>query len=430
MQQKWADKVFGHIEATKDFKLLLSIGGLYALSVALSNTFVNIFLWKQSGQFIDLALYNLMSVILQPIAFMIAGKLTKKIDRVHVLRIGVTVMSLFYIMVLVAGSSAAQYLLLLGALLGIGTGCYWLAFNVLTFEVTEPETRDFFNGYQGLLTSFAGMTGPMFAGIIITKMSGYQGYFLIFGCSLTLFVIAVLLTIGMSKRHAEGRFELREVFKERKRNKNWRRILWAHLAQGLREGTFVFVIVVWVYVVTSNELALGTYGLVTSGTQFVCYYLTARLLKPRARKKAILTGGLLLYGAIFLLLVNLSFAKLITYGVFISIAYPMLLIPYISLTYDVIGKAHRAGELRVEYVVVRELFLNMGRIASILLFIAAIKLFPEKQAIPAVLLIVGSGHMFIYLFVRKIQLNPEKPPENRVPPVNQTEGNAGSDKTV
>ncbi|WP_353626581.1 MFS transporter [Bacillus sp. JCM 19041] len=361
---------------------------------------------------------------------MIAGKLTKKIDRVYVLRIGVTVMSLFYIMVLVAGSSAAQYLLLLGALLGIGTGCYWLAFNVLTFEVTEPETRDFFNGYLGLLTSFAGMTGPMFAGLIITRMSGYQGYFLIFGCSLSLFVIAVLLTIGMSKRHAEGRFELKEVFKERKRNKNWRRILWAHLSQGLREGTFVFVIVVWVYVVTSNELALGTYGLITSGTQFVCYYLTARLLKPSARKKAILTGGLLLYGAIFLLLVNLSFAKLITYGVFISIAYPMLLIPYISLTYDVIGKAHRAGELRVEYVVVRELFLNMGRIASILLFIAAIKLFPEKQAIPAVLLIVGSGHAFIYLFVRKIHLDPNNPPEKLVPPANQTESNAGSDKTV
>ncbi|WP_353626580.1 hypothetical protein [Bacillus sp. JCM 19041] len=54
MQQKWADKVFGHIEATKDFKLLLSIGGLYALSVALSNTFVNIFLWSSQDNLLTL----------------------------------------------------------------------------------------------------------------------------------------------------------------------------------------------------------------------------------------------------------------------------------------------------------------------------------------------------------------------------------------
>ncbi|GAF12012.1 LOW QUALITY PROTEIN: membrane protein [Bacillus sp. JCM 19045] len=427
MPKQWFDKVFGHVDATKDLKLLLSIGGLYALSVALSNTFVNIFLWKQSGQFLDLALYNLMSVIFQPLAFLLAGKLTKRIDRVYVLRMGVIMMSLFYITVLIVGSNAASYLLVLGALLGIGTGCYWLAFNVLTFEVTEPETRDFFNGFLGLLTSFAGMTGPFLAGIIITKMTGFQGYFLIFGFSLFLFLVAVCLTWLLGKRHAKGKFQLIHVLKERKRNKNWRRILWAHVTQGLREGTFVFVIVVWVYVVTNNELALGTFG-VTSGIQFICYYLTARLLKPLYRKKAILVGGLLLYGAIFLLLINLSFAKLITYGVFISIAYPLLLIPYVSLTYDVIGKANRSGELRVEYIVVRECFLNIGRISSILFFIAAITLFNEEKVIPIVLLVVGSGHLWIYFFVRTIRLKKED--QEVIPSVHLTEGDGGPDKTV
>ncbi|MGN7284973.1 MFS transporter [Shouchella rhizosphaerae] len=414
MQKKLADKVFGHVEASKDLKLLLVIGGLYALSVALSNTFVNIFLWKQSGKFMDLALYNLMSVMLQPLAFILAGKLTKRVDRVFILRLGVSIMSLFYITVLLAGSHAADYLLLLGALLGAGAGCYWLAFNVLTFEVTEPDTRDFFNGFLGLLTSFAGMTGPLLAGFIITRMTGYRGYFLIFACSLTLFLIGVILTMWLSKRHAKGKLQLGEVLKERRRNKDWARILCAHLFQGFREGTFAFVIVVWVYVTTGNELALGTYGLVTSSVQLVVYYLAARLLKRAFRKRAILVGGCILYGAIFILLFHLSFAKLITYGVFISIAYPLLLIPYISLTYDVIGRSYNAAELRVEYIIIRECVLNTGRILSILLFIAAISLFPEKQAIPAVLLLVGSGHLWIYFFVRNIQLSPQDPEPSHV----------------
>ena len=35
----------------KNLKLLLIIGGLYTLGIYLSNVFVNIYLWKQSGKF-------------------------------------------------------------------------------------------------------------------------------------------------------------------------------------------------------------------------------------------------------------------------------------------------------------------------------------------------------------------------------------------
>ncbi len=71
-----------------------------------------------------------------------------------------------------------------------------------------------------------------------------------------------------------------------------------------------------------------------------------------------------------------------------------MLVPYSSITYDVIGKSRNAAELRIEYVVVKELFLNSGRVISILLFIIAIaiKLINPATAIPAMLLIFGIGH--------------------------------------
>lgn len=52
-----------------------------------------------------------------------------------------------------------DHLFFLGGLLGVGYGFYWLAFNVLTFEITEPNTRDLFNGLLGAMTSVAGMIG-------------------------------------------------------------------------------------------------------------------------------------------------------------------------------------------------------------------------------------------------------------------------------
>ncbi|WP_096188409.1 MFS transporter [Evansella halocellulosilytica] len=394
----------GDIEVNKDLKFLLFIGGLYALSIALSNTFVNVYLWKQSGEFMDLAIYNLSVVILQPLTFILAGRWAKKIDRVVVLRLGVIFLSIFYFTVLFLGENAGQYLILLGALLGVGYGFYWLSFNILTFEITEPETRDFFNGFLGILTSFAGMIGPIFAGFLITHMEKLIGYRVIFAISLALFVAAVILSFFLKRRSAKGQFHLIDIVKIRKEYEAWARILHAHFFQGLREGSFVFVIVVWVYVSTGSELALGTYGLIASAVSFICYYLVGRFIKPHYRKKAILVGGVILYLAIFLIVFELSFARLIAYGVTISLAYPLLLVPYVSLTYDVIGSGWKAAEMRVEYIVVRELFINAGRIISILTLMLFIILFQEDKGIPYALMLLGIGHMVIYWCIRKINL--------------------------
>src|SRR4051794_19799196 len=195
-------KILGNVDLTKDLALLLIIGGLYSLSVALSNTFVNIYLWKQTGQYSDIALFNLSIVVLQPLTFILAGRWAKKIDRVIVLRIGVISLALFYLAVLITGTNASTYLLLLGGLLGIGYGFYWLAYNVLTFEITEPETRDFFNGFLGILSSAGGMIGPIAAGIIITKFEKFTGYTFVFGLSLALFGLAVFMSFSLKPRPA------------------------------------------------------------------------------------------------------------------------------------------------------------------------------------------------------------------------------------
>lgn len=401
--KKIVQSIVGNVEIAKDLNLLLIIGGLYSLSIALSNTFVNVYLWRQSGEFIDLAFYNLATVVLQPFTFMLAGRWAKKIDRVVVLRLGVIFLSIFYFTVLLLGNNASVYLILLGALLGTGYGFYWLSYNVLTFEITEPDTRDFFNGFLGILTSFAGMLGPISAGFLITYMDKQFGYKVIFSISLFLFMCAVALSFFLKRRSATGNFQLVHTFKLRKTYPQWKKILLAHFFQGLREGSFAFVIVVWIYIATESELKLGTYGLISSAVSFLSYYFVGRFLKPIHRKKAILIGGVLLYCAIFIIIFQLTYAKLIVYGIIISIAYPLLLVPYHSITYDVIGTMWKAAEMRVEYIVLRDVFANIGRISSILILVLFILLFGEEEGIPIALLLLGSGHFIIYFCIRTMK---------------------------
>lgn len=388
--------------ARKELHVLLIIGALYSLGIFLSNTFVNIYLWKQTNDLINIAVYNLAIYVAQTILFTLSGSWAKRIDRVIILRIGVFFLSVFFLLVLFTGEKAASYNLLLGAVLGIGYGMYWLAYSVLTFEVTEPETRDFFNGVSGLLQSLTGMIGPFVAGYIITRMNNSHGYTLIFAVSFFLFLLAVICTAGIKRRGAEGKFGLMKAWKEVKHDAAWRNTVLAHVFQGVREGIYTFIISVWVFIVTNSELSLGTFNLVYSAFSFIFYYIATRYIKSRQRKTAIFLSGVALSLSVVLLLVELNFTTLLIYAAIIGVFYPILYVPYLSLSYDVIGKARDAAKLRVEYIVLSDAATNIGRIVSVVLLLIGVGIWAEAS-IPYLMFILGTGPFFIYFFTRHIK---------------------------
>ena len=109
--------------------------------------------------------------------------------------------------------------------------------------------------------------------------------------------------------------------------------------------------------------------------------------------------------AVVFITVKITYVRLLIYASMIAIAYPILLVPYISITYDVIGRAWNAAEMRIEYIVVREIFIHFGRMVSILGFLFAVYYFDPKQSLPIFLLIAGLGHTVIYFFIRNIKLS-------------------------
>lgn len=392
----------------RDLVLLLTIGGLYSLGIFLSNTFVNVYLWRQANDFIVIAMYNLAIFIFQPATFVLAGKLAKKIDRIIVLRLGVTFLSIFFLTVLIVGERAATYNFLLGCLLGVGYGFYWLAFNLLTFEITEPDTRDVFNGFMGGLESLGGMIGPLLAGIIIAKMTTNIGYMTVFSLSFGLFILAVICSFFLKRRGADGKYDLVTVLKEIQHSKNWRNVISANIFQGMREGLFVFVITIWVFLITKSEFALGMFNLCLSGLSFVFYLLVTKLINQPMRKKAILLGSMIISFSVFIILFDLTYVHLITYAIIIGIGYPIINVPFNSMTYDVIGQSNYAKELRIEYVVTLEIFVNAGRILSILIFILSVTFIDKTTPIPYLLAIFSHAYLLIFYFMNKVYLVYEK----------------------
>ncbi len=164
----------------------------FFMATSLSSTFVNVYLFKMEEDWVFISMFNLIQYLTTAVTFALGGWLIKKRDRVMAIRLGVAVLSFFYLSVWWLGARSVDWFAALGVILGMGSGFYWLAFHVMYFEITEKENRDIFNGLHGFCTSVGGIVAPFVSGFLISQMGELKGYRLIFGISLIIFLCAVL----------------------------------------------------------------------------------------------------------------------------------------------------------------------------------------------------------------------------------------------
>jgi YQGE family putative transporter len=406
---KQVDDVLQDRSIQVQIRLLLIIQGMFAAANALSGTFVNVYLWKVSNDYALIGWFSLANQISIALTFWIGGKWVKEHNKMNSLRLGVAISAAFYLLVLLFQKQAVDYVLLLGAVQGMGFGFFWLAFNVVYFEVTSPETRDRFNGLAGLMTSGASMLAPWISGLLITKMKDSTGYKFIFTISLTIFLIGVITSFFLKKRKVEGSYEWFHAFIRLKEKRNpWRLAVPALIAQGIREGVFVFLIGLMVFVATNNEMQVGNYFLITSAVALFSFMLLSKWLKPHRRIFAMLIGSVMMVFVIFPFFWEVNYTTLLIFGIGTSIFMPLFIIPMTSSVFDIIGQDKESASHRVEYVVLREMGLNLGRMAGTILFIAVVSWRTDPAVINWLVLFIGSAPIAAWFFMRRLAQRTEK----------------------
>jgi YQGE family putative transporter len=386
---------------SKQSILLLAVNGMFAGANALSGTFVTIYLWKAKNDFTLIAWFAVSTQLTMALTFWIAGKWVKEHNKMHALRLGVGISALFYILILWLGVRAVDYVMWLGVVMGLASGLFWIAFNIVYFEVTSPETRDKFNGVAGLLGSGAGMTAPWLSGYFITHMNDTTGYRLIFTISLVIFLIGVVMSFFLKKRKVQQHYYWIYGFKLlMQKGHPWRKITVGLMAQGVREGVFGFMIGLLVYISTKNEMSLGNFSLISSAVALVSFFVVGKWLKPRWRNLAMLIGVLMMIVVIFPFFWQLNYATLILFGAGTSLFMPLFTIPTTSVVFDMIGRNEQSADKRVEYIVLREMALNAGRMLGTLIFIGVITWSKQPLVINFLLLGIGSTPVLTWFFMR------------------------------
>ncbi|MFT9849738.1 MFS transporter [Aneurinibacillus sp. REN35] len=381
-------------------RLLLLMNTLYLSSIGLSNTFVNVYLWKVKSDYAVIGLYNMFAFLAIPLAFWVGGHLIKRWDRVISIRLGVLIMAAFYLTVLSLGKSAAVYVIPLGLLLGTGAGFYWLGYYVMYFEITGPDNRDTFNGANGLMISLAAGGAPFLAGWLVTHQT--QGYRLIFSLSLLIFVLAVAVSFFIQGRKCEGELDLRRVWADTCAISKWHYVVFSYFFWGIREGVMIFLVGLLVFVISANEFTVGVYALLTSILSLLSYYVVGKWIRPVRRERFLFIGAIMLAVSVLPLLIQFRFGTLLALGIGTALFYPFFSIPLVSTSFDVIGESMEKAQLRVEYIIIREFAFSLGRLLSTFSFVLLVGITTSSLALIFYLLVLNLLLLCCWAFMRHV----------------------------
>ncbi|WP_342565160.1 MFS transporter [Paenibacillus sp. FSL R7-0345] len=382
--------------------LLLAVNGLYLLASVLAGTFLNVYLWKARQDYSMIGWFAFSQQVAVGLSFWLAGKWVKEHYKMNALRLGIAVSGIFYLLVLWIGENAASYIWPLGLTLGVSIGLFWLAYNIIYFEITDARNRDHYNGWMGLLGSLTGIVGPFLSGWLISRLEGQRGYRVVFIVSLSIYAAAAVLSFFLKKRKSEGAYLWLEPWRELRRSgSGWRPVAGALLFQGIREGVFSFLIGLLVYIAAQTESKLGQFALITSAVSLVSYYAAGKWFKPRYRSSGMLIGGILLVAVIIPLLWKLSYGTLLLMGIGTSLCIPLYMLPMTSISFDLMGESAESASKRVEWVVLRELSLMSGRLLGMLVFIGVLSVSSSTLVIIILMLALGAAPLGSWLVLRR-----------------------------
>ncbi|WP_244226727.1 MFS transporter [Paenibacillus protaetiae] len=387
--------------------LLLVVQALFGIGTALSGTFVPVYLWKASQSYSLIGLFAITGYVTSGLTFWLAGKWVKEHNKMNSLRLGIVLSGAFYFLVLLFGQEAKQYALPLGVLNGVGLGFYWIAYNVVYFEITEPSNRDRYNGYAGLMGAAAGMLAPWISGLLITSFGGERGYTLIFTISLVIFAIGAVFSFWLKKRESAGRYDWKHTYTMLLQSPLWRRLFFAITAQGVREGVFMFLIGLTVYTATQNESKLGSFALITSLVALLSNWIAGRALKPANRGIGMLIGTVMVSAFILPLFWKVNYGIMLLFGIGTALFLPLYMIPMTTRVFDMIGLSEESAKQREEYIVLRELALTVGRSIGVIVYLIVLSVYHTPQTMVWLLFGVGTVPVLAWWLMRP--LLPEHP---------------------
>jgi YQGE family putative transporter len=387
-------------QLSREARVALFIHGCFQIGASMSGLFLNLYLWRLTEDLVINAIYNIIVYGMTPFAFAIGGWIAKKKDRMVTYRFGIALITVFFLAVIFAQENVVTYYPLFGIFNGLALGLYWVGYIVLMYDVTDSRNRVRYMGINMIVFNTAGLAGPALSGFLINLFEGLRGYLFTFATASTLFGIASFFSLRIPRIHAHHRtYYLKYSILMMKRSKQWMLSLIGFLILGLLQGMMLFLPNILMFQTVGREdqvgyLAVG-FALLTILTGL---YISRRGEQTHIRRDLLIASLFIIVGASFLL-IDIRLWTVIVFMSVYSLMAPLIVNTLTFYYYRIMDGLPLRGLFRIESVVIREFFLNVGRVLSIVLQVVFASRI-DSPALPVVLILAAVVQLFIILLVR------------------------------
>lgn len=369
--QAWAGILPPEKRLGKDAVISLWIHSSFQFGNSMAGIFLNLYLWRLTGSLWINGMYNIINYSVTALGFVLGGWIAKRRDRLVSYRFGITLFALFYLMVIAAGEQVARYYVLFALFGGIAGAFYWIGYLVLMYDVSDDRNRIHYMAMNMIFFTAAGLVGPPLAGRIISANDGLHGYMIVFSLAFVMFLMAAVGSFFI-KRHPlrHKTYYLKFALSVMRRKTIWLKALIAFFVLGLFQGIMLFLPNIMLYQVFKREDWVGYLGMLFAALTILTGMLMSKYAKEEhARLYVAVSAVGMALGSCFLL-ANFNTAAVLAFLIAYALFSPLQGNTLSAYYYRMIGVLPLKQQFRVETVVMREMFINLGRIVSIFCLIA------------------------------------------------------------
>lgn len=349
---------------------LIEVQGIFSAALAIAGVFLALYL-VQLGDFRTIARFYAGQYLFQIIFFVVAGYLMRRRTARFVIKLGLLILVGLYGALLALGDDARGYAFLLGALAGMGEGLYWPGINLNEYIATHNRTRNLYYGKLFLYSNCASVLGLPLGGIVLYLTDDLwtpeSGYYVLFALLMLMLLVTYKVSSGVATSSGI-QFSAGDFLRHR-RSTAWKLVLAQNFCRGLWAYTLPAYSAVLLFNILSDalgtddpEFALGVLSAAATIAVGLASLVAGRILQRQ--RSAYLVGAVVVPIGMIGFAFNQNLWGIVFYALLILCFETFAQNTQYKAMYDVMDNAASHWSTAYHFIVERELWWNLGRVAS------------------------------------------------------------------
>ncbi|WML55112.1 MFS transporter [Neobacillus sp. PS3-12] len=366
---------------SSELKFYLMMNALFSFGGNLSGVFQSVFLWKLDKTYSLLAYFSMYWSLSIIIFFGICAWVARKTSPLITMRLGFVCYLITYLIMLIFHQSLNEHIFLLGVVNGLAMSLYYVGMHMAVLDLTTNDKRDQFLYVQGILFTVGGMVAPLLSGIIISQLDGMIGYYVVFIATCVFFILAFIVSLKVKVKPVASKSYFWEVVKHP--SAEWRKMYKVMFADGIVSGVYTtFLITMMTFKVAGGEFSLGVFNTAAEIISLLAFYALAKYSGPDYRIRIFAIGAVgILLGSVFISAFPMI-VTLVLFAIIQPVSMNMISTSMNAMIYASIEKDPEYKEKRLDYIIIREIPLGIGRILGVAMFLAMRQYFDLERLLP------------------------------------------------